>query len=120
MRIKRFKLKDYVTLDGIQKRYSCLEDGGVYVQKDSVKCMFKTLHGDISATIAFPEDLSKWNDFDYILVLDEEGGQPYFPFYGPNYGENIIGFPFLVKVIDAYNDWLSSLDFLEEVNPDGM
>ena len=76
-KIKRFKLRDGVTLDSIRATHKNLQEGGSYIAKDAEWMMFKLLNGDISANIAFPSDLSKWNDFDYIeLIDDEDFGQP--------------------------------------------
>ena len=64
--------------------------------------------------IAFPEDISKWNDFDYVLVLDEDFGQPYTPFYNHYEDEDDSNyFEFLRNVVEAYNAKMDSLSFLE-------
>lgn len=70
----------------------------------------------ITLNIVFPEDLSKWNDFDYVLVLDDEFGQPYVPFYDYMSGRIKETFPFLEAVIISYNEIMSSLPYLEEIN----
>ena len=118
MKIKRFKLREGVTLDALRKKHLC-RNGGTWVNPNSVIFCTRALKGDVTATIALPEDLSKWNDFDYILVLDEKALQPYTPFYGDRYGRDITGFSFLEEVIKNYNDWLSSMDFLEEMSGHG-
>ena len=58
----------------------------------------------------------EWNDFDYILVLDEDYGQPYGPFYHFMSGEIKEPWDGLKEVIEAYNEFMSSLIFLEEIN----
>ena len=66
-------------------------------------------------SICFLPDLDVWDDFNNILVLDEEFGQPYTPFYSENYKKDIKYFPVLESCIRQYNDFLDSFDFLEEV-----
>lgn len=119
MRIKRFKLREGVNLE-VLKKQEWLEPGGTWMQKDSVLCGFKYMAGDITLNIAFPDDLSKWDDFNYVELIDENFGQPYTPFYGDNYGKDITNFAFLEKIIKIYNEYMSSFDFLEEVRSDGQ
>ena len=64
--------------------------------------------------IAFPDDLSEWNDFDFVLVLDEEFGQPYTPFYGAKKH-----FEFLDRVIKRYNAIMTSMTLFEECEDEG-
>ena len=74
--------------------------------------------GNFSIYIGFPdfeEGLVKWDDFSFVLVLDDEFGQPYTPFYGKNYKKYIQDFPFLECVIETYNKFMDSFDFLCEV-----
>lgn len=70
---------------------------------------------ELSVSICFFPDLGVWDDFHNILVLDEEFGQPYTPFYSENYKKDIKGFPVLEYCIRQCNDFLDSFDFLEEV-----
>ena len=70
---------------------------------------------ELSVSICFLPDLDVWDDFNNILVLDEEFGQPYTPFYSENYKKDIKYFPVLEYCIRQYNDFLDSFDFLEEV-----
>ena len=118
MKIKRFKIKPGVDIfvhpcGRIQR----IIYGPVkYVNENSVGGFWESLCHGISVTIAFPQDLSEWDDFDYILVLDEDFGQPYVPFY--HFLEGKIEKPWdgLREVIEAYNEFMSSLTFLEEIN----
>ena len=121
MRIKHYKLKDGVTRDYLIK-CGCKEggtwitkDADIFISKDFVKKGKGGLYFEMSIGIAFSSDLSKWDDFKNILVMDEAFCQPYTPFYGDNYGAEIKGFPALEWTIQQYNDWLSSLPFLEEI-----
>lgn len=111
--VKRFKLKDGIT---IPKE---AQAGGVGVHPAATHHILKFIHinGDphgISIDIAFPEDIA-WNDFDFILVLDEDALQPYFPFYDVLQGKPV-SFNYLRQFVDAYNDYMSSLPFLEEIS----
>lgn len=113
MKINRYKLKDGVTKDDLLKLG--FRPGGTYIKEDADISWFRTLVDSISLDIAFPEDISKWNDFDYVIVIDEDFGQPYTPFYS-HYedDEDSECFVFLRKVITAYNKVMDSLGFLEK------
>ena len=113
--INRFKLKEGTTIELIlselnERDIPCCTNGGSYVNKNSKYVCYKRLVGDIEVNIAFPENLAEWNDFDYILVMDDEFGQPYTPFYEANHP-----FTFLLNVIGNYNKLLNSLSFLEKI-----
>ena len=115
-KINHYKLKKGVTIDKIleeakSKRINSSKHCS-YVNKDAEYVLFKSLFKDISINIAFPKDLSKWDDFDYVLVLDDSFCQPYTPFYG---GSTI---PFALTVIDRYNKFMDSLNFLERKRED--
>ena len=114
MQTAKFKLKDNITLDEIKKevkkKHISFADNGMWVHKDSVFVIWVTIADDITLNVAFPENLSKWNDFDFILLLDEDFGQPYVPFY-----ESKKDFPFLNKVKINYNRFLSNLSFMEKI-----
>ena len=73
------------------------------------------MNTELSVSVCFSVDMGKWNDFDNILVLDEDWGQSYTPFYFENYKKDIKDFPVLEYCIRQYNDFLDSFDFLEEV-----
>ena len=115
--IKHYKLKDGVTHEFLLVN-GCKE-GGVWIDESAVFYISKPLVDEISLNIAFPKELNKWNDFDYILVLDEDFGQPYTPFY--RYAQTRIRggkpFKFLQMVINKYNKVMDSLPFFEELPP---
>ena len=117
LKIKRFKIKPDADISVFPfGRVSKIIYGHVkYVNKNSVCGFWELLCHDISVSIAFPEDLRQWNDFDYILVLDENFGQPYTPFYQYMFGEIQEPWPGLIEVINAYNEFMSSFDWLEEI-----
>jgi len=113
MNIKHYKIKSGITLDDIKKEVKAKHiphaDNGTWVHKDSVYVIWQTVAEDITVNVAFPADLSQWNDFDFILLLDEDFGQPYTPFYS----EKMVEFPFLNKVKTNYSRFLESLNFME-------
>lgn len=110
-KIARFRLKPDSDLSKIQT-----SPYASFIAKDATKSCFYPLVDSITVNIGFPEDLSKWNDFDYILVLDEDFGQPYSPFYHYLNEELKEPFPFLEKVIQKYNKTLRHLLYLEEID----
>lgn len=125
LKIKRFKLKEGRPTQEDFERYK-FREGGSWIIKDAkwfcdkfIRKEDKDYYRDyeISFNMAFQEELSKFDDIDNILVLDEEFGQPYTPFYGymENNGDKEPFPPFLAWVILEYNEWMSSFDFLEEV-----
>ena len=122
LRIKRFKLKEGRPTKEDFERYG-FREGGSWIIKDAKWFCDKIISKEdkhyyrdyeTSFSMAFQDDPSKFNDFDNVLVLDEEFGQPCTPFYGYLNGETE-PFPFLAWVISEYNEWMSSFDFLEEV-----
>ncbi len=108
-KIKRFRLKPDADVSSVPEKVL------TYVHKDAIRGFWHTLKDEITVNIVFPENLAEWNDFDYILVLDEDFGQPYTPFYNflnwPEKGS----FPYLGNIVKAYNEFMSSLPYLEEV-----
>ena len=120
LKIKRFKIKPDADISVFPwGKVSKIIYGHVKyinINKDSVCGFWELLCHDITVNIAFPEDLSQWNDFDYILVLDEDFGQPYTPFYRYMFGEIQEPWQGLIDVINAYNELMSSFVWLEEVN----
>lgn len=121
LKIKRFKLKEgRPTQEDLEKYH--FREGGSWIIKDAKWFVSKIIRKEDkryqdyedSFNLAFKEDLNDFNDFDNILVLDEEFCQPYTPFYAYLDGK-AEPFPFLVWVISEYNEWMSCFDFLEEV-----
>lgn len=109
LKIKRYKLRYPADVSDIPE-----SEHLSYVHPEAVRGKIKYLVGEIAVTVTFPADLYDWNDFDFVIVLDEDFGQPYTPFYHYMNGE-INLFPFLEKVIRKYNEFMSSLPFLEEI-----
>lgn len=115
--INRYRLKEGITMRDIlaelkRKGISC-NNGGLWVQNNAKYICFKPLIDEVEVNIAFPEDLSEWNDFDYVLVMDDSFGQPYTPFYSDKL------FPYVLNVIGHYNKFMNGLSFLEKVSKDG-
>ena len=119
MKIKRYKLKDSVTKeDLIALKF---RSGGSWINKDAELFLSRCFECgeydfEYSIGIAFSSDINSWNDFDNVLVMDEDYAQPYTPFYGDNYGKDIDNFPVLEMVIAKYNRFMSSLGIFEEIN----
>lgn len=123
MKIKRYKIKPDATRETILRCCHCgWFYGGSYVTKGADFTIFhhgayRKTHFEFSIDVAFKPDVQDWNDFDNILVLDEDWCQPYTPFYD-NYGKEVSDSPTLEYLIDEYNRFLGSLEFLEEVEED--
>ena len=119
MKAKSYKLKYTPTEEQLIDAHAKL--GGIWINKESVFCISKFFRlpkydFEFSIDICFKEDISDWNDFDNVLVLDEDFGQPYIPFYGENYKKEISSFPCLEYCIEKYNEFMDSFDFLCEVS----
>lgn len=117
-KIKRYKMKNGTTEETIRQCLGRrLKNGGTWISENAKTFALFPLYEDVSVHIAFPEDLSKWDDYNNVLVLDEEFGQPYTPFYAyiderkPDWFEV---FPFLERVVQEYNRAMSTLPFLED------
>ena len=118
MKAKSYKLK-YTPTEG-QLIDARAKLGGVWINKESVFYIAKFFRHpkynfEFSINICFKEDISDWNDFDNVLVLDEDFMQPYTPFYGKNYKKEISNHPCLEYCIEKYNEFMDSFDFLCEV-----
>jgi len=108
-KIKRFRLKPNADISSVPEN-SHLS----FVNKKATRGFWKPLRGSVDVNIAFPEDLSEWNDFEYVLVLDNDFGQPYLPFYS-YLNREINCFKFLAGVVEEYNSLMESLPYMEEV-----
>lgn len=117
-KIKRFKLRDGVTKDDLLALK--FKSGGTWIKEDAelYKCRifeYKPTDFEYSINIAFGNNISEWNDFDNIIIIDEDFLQPYTPFYGDNFGKEVNNFPSLENVIQNYNKFMSSLGIFEEI-----
>ena len=120
MKAKSYRLKYIPTKERLIELGA--RPGGTWINKDSdlyisVVREFPDSCGDFIIYIGFPdfeEGLVEWDDFNFVLVLDDDFGQPYTPFYGKNYKQDIQNFPCLEYVIEAYNNFMDSFDFLCE------
>lgn len=119
MKIRRFRIRPDVTWDDIIKAGA--EEGGTWIHKESKMYLHKfycirRISFEFTIYVALLDDLTKWNDFDNVLVLDDDFGQPYTPFYNDwDKGECDDSFAACYEVVKAYNEFLSSLPFLEEI-----
>ena len=114
MRVNRYKMKHGTTILDIEnyaKEFNYVfSKGGTWISDDAEYVMFIALNDSISLDIAFPGDIEKWNDCDYVLVINEKIGQPYGPFR--NCSENPDSY--LEALIGKYNETMYSLYFLEK------
>jgi len=129
LQINRYKLKDLNTAESEIMKYN-IRTGGGYISQDTTVFLFAPLYKNVTLNVGFPKDLSVWNDFDHVIVLDEDFGQPYTPFYKyldnaestPVRYEPKMPFtitlnvsPFLQRVIRAYNETMDKYSFLEKI-----
>ena len=109
--INKYRIKEGTTIEDILKELKAKNiqnaEGGSWVNKNAYHVLWKVLVSSIEVDIALPKDLSEWDDFDYVLVMDDDFGQPYTPFYSEE------SFPALLNIIGHYNKFMDSLDFLE-------
>ena len=120
MKAKSYKLKYIPTKEQLIKLGA--QPGGTWINRYSEWLFsftgeFPDSCGDFVIYIGFPDfekGLAEWDDFSFVLVLDDDFGQPYTPFYGKNYKKDIQNFPCLECVIEAYNNFMDSFDFLCE------
>lgn len=135
-KIKRYKLKEGITKEQLLKMGVKEADYYTYIHKQAImgKGYCAIIHfayphtgrngetKQIKATsefdidIAFTENLQDWNDYDNILVLDSDFGQPYYPFYEYMMGKmKASATPKVLPLLVAeYNKYMDSLEFLEE------
>ena len=119
MKAKSYKLKYTPTEEQLIKAGA--KCGGSWIDKSSKLHISKSFilpeyDFEFSIDICFKPDISDWNDFDNVLVLDEDFIQPYTPFYGDNYKKEVSNFPCLEHCIGKYNEFMDSFDFLCEVD----
>ena len=119
MKIKRFKLKDGITKEKLVSLG--FKDGGSWIKEDSelYLCEYfedRKIDFEYSINISFSLNINDWDDYDNVLVLDEDFLQPYTPFYYDNYGKDITNFPVLESVIAKYNEFMSGLGIFEEIS----
>lgn len=117
--INRYKIKDDIKMKDIinelNSKNMAVLTHGTYIHPDAKYATFHGVgDGDITICIAFPKKLSEWNSYDYVLVMDEYGGQPYYPFYK---AEEDPSFRFVgcLNIIGEYNEFMDSLSFLERI-----
>ena len=125
--INDYKKKDGVTAAEIKselkaKRLPISVGHCSYIHKDGLFSTHKMLDGEISVNICWPANLKTWDSFEHVLVMDEDFGQPYVPFYdldeklncNPNKSVN----KFALNIAGQYNKFMDSLGFLERIKND--
>jgi hypothetical protein len=87
-------------------------------KNDLLKCGFREIDGNLSYLENLYSSIELWiripnicpihfDDFDNVVVLDDDYCQPYTPFY-----EDAPEFEFLTEVINSYNKQMDSFNFL--------
>lgn len=118
MKVKRYKIKDGTTKG---KLIECgFKSGGSWVRDDAELILTrffenKKIRFEFSINIVFSSGIADWNDLGNVLVEDESFCQPYTPFYEMCRKTKVNPFPALEYIVNTYNDFMSSLPFLEEV-----
>lgn len=74
----------------------------------------KIINEDMTIYVAFDRDMSEWNDYDNIQIVDDYDFQ-YSDFFD-RWDEEIEDDPILQYVIEEYNDYMDSLPFLEPLD----
>nr|DAN92058.1 MAG TPA: hypothetical protein [Caudoviricetes sp.] len=113
MKAKSYKLKYVPTKEQLIEAH--FREGGSWINHDAAWYVTKSIDHALSVSICFKNDISDWNDFDNVLVLDEEFGQPYMQFYGKQYKKEVNNFPCIERCVEQYNEFMDSFDFLCEV-----
>jgi len=101
--IKRYQLKSDITKEKLIEVGFKNSDWQEKFKKPMVN-YFANLIDDIELHIEIKTDLMEFDDFENVLVLDSNFGQPYTPFYNAK-----ISFEFLDKVIENYNMQMDKL-----------
>lgn len=118
MKIKHFSLKDGTTRQELLD--FGFKPGGSWVTGEKADLYYENIFKikkskfSFSVTIVINKELSDWNDYDNILVLDESFLQPYTAFYSIEKDGDIPDIPVLEQVVKQYNKFMSGLPFLEQ------
>lgn len=104
MKINRYKLSDRVSKENRGALLLAGFRSGSWRRKDNHDWMSASmvLYDEITIEIDIDLTTLEWDDFNNVLVLDCDFGQPYVPFYHYLNGE-IKMFPVLEKVVKEYN-----------------
>ena len=123
--INDYKIKKGYTTEGIKaalkKMHLPVSEGHcTYIHPQGMFSTHKELADTITVNICWPDDLSTWDSFDHVIVLDEDFCQPYTPFY--DLEEKAEKYPnrpmnhFAMNVAGNYNKFMDSLPFLERID----
>lgn len=109
VKMNRYEIVPEATEEDVIAFISC--EGGSWINKSSRYFKTVCLADPVELNVGF-NTVDDWDDFEYVLILDDDFGQPYTPFYGDNYGKEISDFEFLQKVIRRYNEEMDKIPFL--------
>ena len=113
-----YKMKPGTTISDIEeyakKEKLVFNNGGKWISKDAEYCLFIVLNNRIDVDIAFPKDLEKWDDYEHVLVMNDDIGQPYGPFYDYLKKTAEEPDPYLQMIIAKYNEIMDGLPFIEK------
>lgn len=98
-----YKLKNNITKDDLL--VLGFKEGSWQSQYKDIECLSKSIElvGSIYLYITIKTNPMEFDDFVDILVLDDDFCQPYTPFYGDNYKQNIDDYSYLQRVVSRYN-----------------
>lgn len=110
------RIKRYQLIPGAPLPKDLHLDGG-WIKGGAMGYICKTFYNkpldhEFTVYVAFDRDLDEWNDFDNVLITDDDWGTPYSPFYDL-WDEEVEHYTALEYVIECYNDYMDSLPFLE-------
>lgn len=97
--------------------------GGKWIRKDASHFIGKSFsvpsgrgYFEFSVNIAFVNcGLDDWNDFDSVLVINDDDGQPYTDFYGNNWEKEFPETSIVGEVIKKYNEFMDAQPYLEKM-----
>lgn len=128
LEIKRYKIKDGININDVVSFHGVEKCDWSFVHKDAKFGMAKYIYSrkldfEVSIYVTFSENLQEWDDFNYVLVLDDDFGQPYTAFYR-RLEQTILPAKqklsstenkYVDWVVEEYNKFMDSISFLEEI-----
>lgn len=107
MKIKHYKLRDGIAKEDLE---AAGFHSGSWQRKDDHEwmSMWRPLYDEIEIDIDVDLTTREWDDFENVLVMDDDFGQPYTPFYNYLNGKTNL-FQILEHVVDAYNNFMDTL-----------
>lgn len=113
-KIKRYKLQNNITKEdllsyGFKPGSWIKKNADIFISKSFY---YKKTDFEFSINIALNSNTLNFDDYDNVLILDEDFGQPYTPFY-VYFDKNVNDFEVLEYVINCYNLLMDSYKFLD-------